>query len=384
MPLQADVLIAGAGPAGSTLARLLPAHLSVILLERRNLAAPPAAGEKPCGGLIAPDAQKQLFYLGLSLPPEVLCGPQIFGVLAHDFDTGLVRAYPRHYLNIHRPLFDRMLFSQAAQASNVVALTGKWAVGFSEEDEAVTARLNDGGQVRARLLVGADGAGSAVRGLLGDSLYSASRHIPGAGPAGFGQPGRLLAMQRTFRVKDAPAAFEVFFQPELTDFYAWSIPKGDTLLVGLAAPWRMPGPRARMDALTERLFHLGRHTGEMLLDESCALLRPGLMDGICPGRGRVALIGEAGGFVSPSSAEGVSFALKTAQILADAVRKHPDLSRVAGRHLPAVAAHRQGTFSTGLRLRAKWAKFAAIHTPLLRAAAMRLTPPRLPTTSIGN
>ena len=44
-----DLIIVGAGPAGSTLARLVGTERSVLLLDGqfRN---------KPCGGLLAPDA----------------------------------------------------------------------------------------------------------------------------------------------------------------------------------------------------------------------------------------------------------------------------------------------------------------------------------------
>ncbi len=374
--MDTDILIVGAGPAGSTLAALLPPAFSVTLLDRRDLAGPPGAWEKPCGGLLAPDAQKQLFRLGLSLPPAVLCGPQIFGVVAHDLDSGLVRAYQRHYLNINRPLFDRMLFARAARNPGVTTVLGKRAVRFATGSEAVVAHLDDGTRIRAKLLVGADGAQSRVRRCLPPSVYDSATGK--SFPAPFGGTRRLLAVQRIYRLKNAPAAFEVFFHPKMTDFYAWSIPKHDTLVVGLAAPWAMPNPVGRMDFLAERLFRLGRHTGEVTATESCALLRPGLTDGIHTGRDRVALIGEAGGFISPSSAEGVSFALETAQCLAGALAAHPDLSLHTGEHLPAVATHRRSALPIAMRLRAKWAKFAVIHTSWMRLAAMAGSPSRLP------
>lgn len=371
-----DILIVGAGPAGSTLAALAPPRLSVTLLDRRDLAGPPGKGEKPCGGLLAPAAQKQLFHLGLGLPPDVLCGPQLFGVVAHDLDTGQIRAFRRNYLNIHRPLFDRLLFARAAAAPNVTSVTGKRAVRFVEEPDAVVAHLDDGGHIRARLLVGADGAQSVVRRHLEPAAYD--RPEGKTFPAAFGGAHRLLAMQRIYRVKKAPAAFEVFFHPEMTDFYAWSIPKDDTLVVGLAAPWGMPDPLGRMNFLGERLHRLGRHTGEVLAAESCALLRPGIREGVSSGRGRTALIGEAGGFISPSSAEGVSFALASAQALARALGKHPNLNDRAGRDLAVVAAHRKNTLPTAMRLRTKWAKFAVMYTPWIRFLALAACSTRMP------
>ncbi|HKK95992.1 MAG TPA: hypothetical protein VJ916_06755 [Anaerovoracaceae bacterium] len=45
-----DIIIIGGGPAGSTLARLLDKKLSVLLINYNEKV-------KPCGGLLAPDAQ---------------------------------------------------------------------------------------------------------------------------------------------------------------------------------------------------------------------------------------------------------------------------------------------------------------------------------------
>ena len=83
-----DLIIVGAGPAGSTLARLAGTERSVLLLDGqfRN---------KPCGGLLAPDAQKALARFGLTLPKDVLVDPQIFSVKTIDVPTGLIRWYPR-------------------------------------------------------------------------------------------------------------------------------------------------------------------------------------------------------------------------------------------------------------------------------------------------
>ena len=59
-----DVAIIGLGPAGATAARLLDSRLRVIAIDQKQ-----AAGgfQKPCGGLLAPDAQKALARFDLTL-----------------------------------------------------------------------------------------------------------------------------------------------------------------------------------------------------------------------------------------------------------------------------------------------------------------------------
>ena len=53
--------------------------------------------------------------------------------------------------------------------------------------------------------------------------------------------------------------------------------------------------------------------------EGCYLLRPTSSKDICLGEQKVALIGEAAGFISPTSAEGISYAMLSADALGDAL-----------------------------------------------------------------
>lgn len=56
-----DVAIVGAGPAGSTLARLIGSKLRVLLVDKRrptDINKNEYQKSKCCGGLLAPDAQK--------------------------------------------------------------------------------------------------------------------------------------------------------------------------------------------------------------------------------------------------------------------------------------------------------------------------------------
>ncbi len=104
-----DIAVIGAGPAGSTVARLLGAYCKIALIEKRDLerGKPCARNEKCCGGLLAPDAQKALAALSLGLPRSVIVDPQLFAVRSLDLATGHERYYQRHYINIDRLLFGR-------------------------------------------------------------------------------------------------------------------------------------------------------------------------------------------------------------------------------------------------------------------------------------
>ena len=161
-----DLLILGAGPAGSTLARLASclAGLRVLLLDARDLDRPAGEGRnhrvKSCGGLLAPDAQRALARLYGALPAAVLADPQLFAVRAIDLSTGREATYQRFYVNIRREAFDRWLYAQAGQADRVCDAT---VTGIRREAGGWTVATTDGRSFTGRFLAGADGGHSLVR-----------------------------------------------------------------------------------------------------------------------------------------------------------------------------------------------------------------------------
>lgn len=78
-----DIVIIGLGPAGATLARRLSPNLRVLALDKKH-ADGDAGFQKPCGGLLAPDAQRAFIRSGLNLPIETVANPQIFSVRTID------------------------------------------------------------------------------------------------------------------------------------------------------------------------------------------------------------------------------------------------------------------------------------------------------------
>lgn len=100
-----DVAIIGLGPAGSALARKLAGKMQVIALDKKHQYGTEGFS-KPCGGLLAPDAQRSFIRDGLTLPVDVIANPQIFSVKTVDVAASLTRNYQRSYININRHAFD--------------------------------------------------------------------------------------------------------------------------------------------------------------------------------------------------------------------------------------------------------------------------------------
>jgi flavin-dependent dehydrogenase len=200
---------------------------------------------------------------------------------------------------------------------------------------------------KARALVGADGATSKVRALL-DGKRAA--------------PRRYLAIQEWVEASETTPYFSSVFDPEITDYYGWTIPKDDHLVIGAALR-----PRARttekFELLKQRLRDRGFRFGRTVRRESAFIVRPLATRQLCASANGIALLGEAGGWISPSSAEGLSYAFRSACALADALE--PGLDDFEHRYKRGTAALRRNIFLKGLKSR-------IVFNPTLRKAIMDL------------
>ena len=98
-----DIIIIGAGPAGSNFARLIGGKQYKILLVDGS-----RGREKVCGGLISPDAQAILAKYDISLPKDILVSPQLFSVRTIDLSDGYTKYYRRSYMNVSRIKLDEV------------------------------------------------------------------------------------------------------------------------------------------------------------------------------------------------------------------------------------------------------------------------------------
>lgn len=300
-----DVVIIGGGPSGSTLARMLDKKYKVLLIDKRNLKETDKfISSKCCGGLLAPDAQKVLAHLGLGVPKDVIVGPQMFSVRSIDFDNNIQKYYQRHYINVNRERFDRWLISLIPK--NVEIKTGCVFKGYIEKKENIEVKVSINGveeKIYTRLLVGADGATSKVR----RSIIEDSK-----------QPDLYVSIQKWYKTSKELPHYVSIFDGNITDFYSWVIQKEDVTIVG-AAIVDYNNANEKFELLVNKLKENGYEFGECIKREGTWIMRPRKNKQLNLYKGNVALIGEAGGFISPSSAEGISYALKSGAILADCI-----------------------------------------------------------------
>lgn len=349
-----DVIIVGAGPAGANLARLLPSHLKTLIVDKRSLDHVQSHNPrtKCCGGLLAPDAQKMLAKLNLGIPKDILVNPQLFAVKTYDLSAHQSRSYQRYYYNIDREKFDRWLVSLIP--THVTQWHNTLFVDYSQTQDGYEITLVRNGQqqtVKTRFLVGADGAFSKVRRTLYGEINA---------------PQTYISKQEWYSSTQPPSHFTAIFDASITDFYGWMIPKDHYYMVGAAFPVGEDAHK-KFDMLKAKLTALGYDLTpkHLIKTEGAHINRPIRHKHLQCGKNGIFLVGEAAGAISPSSAEGISYALKSSYWLSQCFTSPSLLS------FDIQKVYRIKMRKIAFNLRMKRLKSPAMYHPLLRKWIMK-------------
>ncbi len=301
-----DAVVVGGGPAGATAAQTLAEQgFSVLLLDR-------AGRIKPCGGAIPPRLIRDY-----DIPDELLVARARSARMVAPsgkhvdipIDNGFVGMVDREH-------FDEWLRERAVRRG-AIRRDGTFERIERDTDGAPIVcfrhRVGEGdatteveARVRARAVIGADGARSKV----------ATQEVRGGEPA----PCVFAYHEIVRRPAQPPAGYDasrcdVVYDARCSpDFYGWVFPHGDTLSIGTGSADKGFSLRTATSRLREAS---GMANAETVRCEGAPLpMKP--LPRWDNGRD-VVLAGDAAGVVAPASGEGIYYAMLGGQLAAEAV-----------------------------------------------------------------
>ena len=318
-----DVLIVGAGPAGSFAAELLArGGLRVALIDGR-----PPDEPKACGGGVTSKALKAWPHL-LDAVGRTIDELDMYSPSGKHLHLKLDEPFAVYSRNA----FDTFLRERARAAGAQVFAEKISGRGFKQSKDGWIVHAQGGAEFFTDWLVGADGANSAIAKKLAGPLPPAEMEVA------FGYRAPLPV--------DCEAATVVAFLPKWVG-YAWAFPRIDHISFGIATTqdafdhdsldalmWdfmvayygaaQVGGLRRPMRLWKKSETQIGNLRYQEL--KQTAERYAGRIPGLAPGTWDTrhacgdcwALLGDAAGFADPVTGEGIYYALRSAELFADA------------------------------------------------------------------
>ncbi|MCC7077829.1 MAG: NAD(P)/FAD-dependent oxidoreductase [Acidimicrobiia bacterium] len=329
--MHTDVVVVGGGPAGSAAALwAMRLGLECVITDKASFPR-----DKTCGDGLTATALREIETLGIDVRPHVqpVRRTVLTGPYGKRIELPLVggTATPSVMCAVMaRAELDRMLL-EAAAAGGAKVRDGCAVTALTPGRDSVEVTLGSGRAretIRARWVIGADGAYSTVR-----------RAVAGRAD------GRLPGMHAIRQYLDAPASdvLSVYFPAELLPGYGWIFPMpGGGVNIGVGVQRRAAdcGVVCREALSSARgkftLSGLGRLYRDFLhrpdvverigdVDPDDRAVRawawpiPSDPDLGCVGAGRALLVGDAARVVDPMTGEGIGQALVSARLAAESI-----------------------------------------------------------------
>lgn len=330
-PKHYRTVVVGAGPAGVMAAVHAAESGDVLLVDSSTLPR-----DKSCGGMLNEYAQEFLADYG-SLPPEIVLEPATVNFRYHDWDRRILKPTELRFMNVDRCGFDGWLTSLLPQ--NVTIEGGTTATGLVQNEcgVEVTVKSDTGTHtVSCDYLIGADGPRSQVRRTLGA-----------------GSVATYVTLQDFCVLENGiEPFFDCIYIRHIGDSfgYAYVVPKGPVAIVGSVFYPKTKRPHEKHEQVLEVLRGY-LPLGDSVKREAWVALSVRHRHDVVHGSGRVLLAGEAGGFMSPTSGEGISYALNTGRLAGRAVTEAKDGDALA--RFDAMAHHVTGN----IRRKLGWLPF---------------------------
>ncbi len=289
-----DVIVVGAGPAGSITAKTVAnAGYRVLVLEKNT------SCRSPCAGYISRT-------INMEMPDESVIQSKITRMRTYFPDLSF-HDFQLNGFVVDRPLFDMELAMKAVESGAEI----KWnlpLVGMGAEG----VRFRNG-KSSGKIIVGADGVFSKTAALLGLGKQRfaacAQYHMKG-----------IQTLSKTSEI-----FFDALYAP---GGYVWVYPTGtDSAKVGLGITNGRISPRERLDAFISKSQASGRFCGEKTEYITGALPVGGLREKLV--FDNVLLAGDSAGMADPVTGAGINNAMLAGEIAGKTIIKALEKDDVA-------------------------------------------------------
>jgi geranylgeranyl reductase family protein len=305
-----DVIVVGAGPAGSTAAKnLAEKGIKVLLLDKATFPR-----EKPCGGGLPTRVQKRFPYIQPFIDSISYGSTTYSSSLRYKFD--LIREKP-FLMMVLRKDFDFGLLSLAKQAG-AVFFDGRSVVDVVVQKEKVSVMLDDGQTMESQVVIGCDGMHSVVA-----EKTNLCKHLEIICVALMQeQPMTPKQLTRFFTKKHL---IYLFIKAHGIAGYAWVFPKKNCVNIGIGefqSAISKTRPKIPLKETYEALITVLKEKKLLPAEFPIENLRGATLpifplENTCGDR--VLLCGDAAGFINPITGEGIYYAMVSGHIAANVI-----------------------------------------------------------------
>ena len=346
-PLLYDLIVVGAGPAGSMTARAAAEEgLEVLLIDRKlEVGVPDKCGE------FLPSLKEMKRLASKAEELEEIFDPPSGCIVNRTryvnfvFHNGREVAVPFDGVVVERKLYDKYLANEAARAGAEVAPLTR-AVDLLEDGRGVKARNVEGELIiPSKMVVGTDGA---------YSLIARRAGLPVSRDPFDYSVGYQYEM---VNVEHDPEYVDMYFGQDIAPgTFAWIIPKGDDIAnvgTGVRAPYMKRG----LNILDYQRNFVEKHptASDKLRKAVPTAIKAGCipvggpMAKTCTGN--ILVVGDAAGQTIPTVGGGVPPALICGRIAGRAVADHVRYGELLSKYEEAWRRQLGGTLENSLRLR---------------------------------
>lgn len=306
-----DVIVIGAGPAGSAASKALAEKgFKVLLVEKFRMPR-----YKSCSGqLIKKSLDLVQEYFGETVPISAMCAPTENKGMIFTDDKGKSFRFEQSGLNVWRSTFDKWLADKAAQAGAEIRDCTS-AVSCKEQNGIVTVTLKSEHTYteQAKYVINCEGiVGALKRKLLGSKPQYITTY----------QTFNRGSIDLDYRF------FHAYLQPELSEYDAWFNVKDNQLVLGVSVK-----ESKNIKYYYNKFISYMKETHNLQIEEQLKTdkwLMPNIRPGcrIDYGIGQILFAGEIAGFLNPMG-EGISAGIESGHHAAMAIAENfnnPDMA----------------------------------------------------------